>query len=279
MVGLLLQISIPVQPVLVEAQELPRFLRRDLAGADGFLHVLAHRGRPACRPSTARSAAPRGRVSPLMTSSSSYVAVVQQADVDGVGVAEAGCAGRRGSPDRRRAGTRRGSTARRVKGCSSSVLRTSRRSMNWSILPSESQVMSPSTARRVGASFEPMDRHDREELLDRPASRASTGRPRSCRSRCRTAACRGPAAPRARSPARGQIRCSLRHDRPEQPLGQGPQLDRQVAEVEQVQRLVHGLHGVVVALRGSSSWSGRGGWRTGRRSAAGRRRAISAGAS
>ena len=30
---------------------------------------------------------------------------------------------------------------------------TSRRSMNWSILPSESQVMSPSTAWRVGFSF------------------------------------------------------------------------------------------------------------------------------
>ena len=40
-----------------------------------------------------------------------------------------------------------------VAGAARSVLRTSRRSMNWSILPSESQVMSPRTARRVGASF------------------------------------------------------------------------------------------------------------------------------
>ncbi len=36
-----------------------------------------------------------------------------EADVDGVGVAEAGCAGRRGSPGRRRPGTRRGSRRRR----------------------------------------------------------------------------------------------------------------------------------------------------------------------
>ena len=41
----------------------------------------------------------------------------------------------------------------RVTGCSASVRFTSRRSMNWSTLPSESQVMSPSTAWRVGCSF------------------------------------------------------------------------------------------------------------------------------
>ncbi len=34
--------------------------------------------------------------------------------------------------------------------------------------PSESQVRSAITPRRVGSSFEPRDRHDREDLVDRP---------------------------------------------------------------------------------------------------------------
>ena len=40
-----------------------------------------------------------------------------------------------------------------------------------SILPSESQVTSCSVPRRVGSSSQPVDRHDREELVDRPAVR------------------------------------------------------------------------------------------------------------
>ena len=45
---------------------------------------------------------------------------------------------------------------------------TSRSSMNWSILPSESQVRSAITARRVGRSFSRCSGMDREELLHRP---------------------------------------------------------------------------------------------------------------
>ena len=63
----------------------------------------------------------------------------------------------------------RGSRARPFcSGCSSSVRLTSRRSMKRSILPSESQVMSARIARRVGFSFEAVDRQHREELVDRP---------------------------------------------------------------------------------------------------------------
>ena len=47
-------------------------------------------------------------------------------------------------------------------------LATSSRSMKRSILPSQSQVMSASTARWRGSLVEPVDRHHREELVDRP---------------------------------------------------------------------------------------------------------------
>ena len=40
--------------------------------------------------------------------------------------------------------------------------------MNLLILPSESQVISTSVPLRSGGVVEPMDRHDREELAERP---------------------------------------------------------------------------------------------------------------
>jgi hypothetical protein len=46
-----------------------------------------------------------------------------------------------------------------------------RLSMKCSIFPSESQVMSASTARRVGLLVQPVDGHDREELVDGPRVR------------------------------------------------------------------------------------------------------------
>ena len=120
--------------------------------------------------------------------------------------------------------------------------------MNWSILPSESQVMSPRTARRVGDLVEAVDRHDREELLDRPAI--------GHRLEDREVAEVGVRQQRLQAlQLLGHViqladdAQELAADGPEEPLGQGAVLDGQVAEVEQAQRLVHRLDGVVVALQ------------------------------
>ena len=185
------------------------------------------------------------------------VAVLVEADVDGVGVAEQVV---QVAEDLLvRAEQERAEVVRlAVEGVQlQRAACTSRRSMNWSILPSESQVMSPSTAWRVGGSFEPVDRHDREELLDRPA----VGHRLEDREVAEVGV-------RQRLVEALQLLghvvqladhlLQLAADRPEQPLGHAPLLERQVAEVEQVQRLVDRLLRRRGSSRASSSSSGRG---------------------
>ena len=75
--------------------------------------------------------------------------------------------------------------------------------MKWSILPSESQVMSASTARRVGSSVSRWIGMIGKSW-SMAQSRAATGTSRSCRSRCPRARARGPRAPRASRAARAR---------------------------------------------------------------------------
>ena len=83
-----------------------------------------------------------------------------------------GCAGRRGSPGTRPSGRCRACTARRrVNACSSKTRAAAscrRRTVDLAVGVAR-HVLHRAAARRL--LVEPMDRHDRKELIDRPAVR------------------------------------------------------------------------------------------------------------
>ncbi len=120
--------------------------------------------------------------------------------------------------------------------------------MNWSILPSESQVISPRTPRRTGSFAQSMDRHDREKLLDRPAI--------GHRLEDRQVAGVGVRQQGFHAlELLGHVIQLAHHVQelvaqgPEEPFGQGAVFDGQVAEVEEAHGLVHRLQGVVIAFQ------------------------------
>ena len=106
--------------------------------------------------------------------------------------------------------------------------------------------MSASVARRVGSSVSRWI--GRSGTAGRPPTRrAATGTSRSCRSTCPTAPSRGPRAPRARAPARATIISTFSQIAQKRFSATHALLERQVAEVEQLEHLVLVLDRVVIA--------------------------------
>ena len=122
-----------------------------------------------------------------------------------------GCAGRPGSPGRRRPGRCPDSTARRRSA------RAARAASCTSAQVDEAVDLAVAVAGQVGDDaargrllVEPVDRHDREQLVDRPGVGQRLEHARSCRSRCRPALARGPRS----SSGTSLSRCGMRRRSP-----------------------------------------------------------------
>ena len=119
--------------------------------------------------------------------------------------------------------------------------------MNCSSLPSESHVMSPMTAWLTGRSFEPMNRHHREELLDRPAVGNRLEQREVAEIGVRQQLVERLQVFRDFVHALGEL-VDLLADRPEQVFGVRALFERQVAAAEQVHGHVERLLRVVIGL-------------------------------